>query len=98
MYSSASGLFAWILLTVLPCLVQASQFKVIEIIDGRTVKANGHDIDVSIRFIGIGHYVQEAACLSRKLIAVETLDFPTLCGHPKLTRFPCPSYSDKKVT
>jgi hypothetical protein len=32
-------------------------------------------------------------CLSRKLIAVETLDFLTLCGHPRLTRFFCPGYS-----
>ena len=40
-------------LLVLPVIALAGQFKVTRVYDGDTIKAQGHDIEVKVRLVGI---------------------------------------------
>jgi len=42
-----------IVLLVFPCFSFAGQFKVIRVYDGDTFKAVGHDIEITVRLVGI---------------------------------------------
>jgi hypothetical protein len=42
-----------IFLVLAPALLYVGQFKVIRVSDGDTVKAQGHDIEIKVRLVGI---------------------------------------------
>jgi endonuclease YncB( thermonuclease family) len=46
-------LFACAFLLALPTLSIAGEFKVTRVYDGDTIKAEGHDIDIKVRLVGI---------------------------------------------
>ena len=41
------------LILLIPALSLAGQFKVIRVIDGDTILAEGHDIEIKVRLVGI---------------------------------------------
>jgi micrococcal nuclease len=50
-YYTAFGLLT--LLSILPTLSLAGEFKVTRVYDGDTIKAEGHDIEIKVRLVGI---------------------------------------------